>query len=1741
MRRFATLFSIILTIASSSALAQPAVSYTIPDIGAPGMNVYVEIIGPWGSKWNFSNQDIEFEGPGTPLYVEPVNAADNARIVVGPCVVSWEGRMISTQIFVKKGAAPGPCPIHVVRNGTPGAPIGFTIVTPAPLNLTGGGAIGSGGAFGTRSQRGAMIVSSLNVGAGNYTVSTADCDPTIVGNQGYLPFIIISTGPVTINSGARIALDALNRDAAAGGGGGGGQVCDAITFGGGTGAGVGTNGGNGYTGGSWGGRNDQGVFVGPKGDIIQANGTGTGATVTHFGGKASGSLNGAPGGKDISAPSAQNIQCYPEGAAGGTGHPFGEGGTASCGGTQSGTAGHGGAGGAMNNASGSGAGYGGNGANGGGQGGLRHGNKHGVPLAGGSGGGSGNPEGSGVCAGEGGGGGGAIAIFSQERLTNAGSITVHGAPGGSGGAEGGGGGGSGGMAIIGAKDTLAIGGALSAAAGAGGPGTPGGGNGSQGRLRYDGFPVNTREPVLNNAASTYVGITTDTVTYVAKPTYRLWGTSDSQSDIYVWIKGDNAYTSWTRIYGPGASTRVQFRGRRWYADLTFPAGGNYYIVAAQEEATENTDQWERTPQMVMSQAAANIIYVDLTPKINHDTTLFVRDVACERSVTDSFKIVNSGYATLTVNAPTIAPSTDFQVVSPTFPISIPGISANNDTSFIWVTYVFAPTTPGTKTATFTFVNNDPRIDVNDPVVGQNNPRNPLVVQVTGRKLRFEPRLSTYDLRLPEVCVDSTSSATMQFFWNTDSTGSIVRIDPIGTGPFSILAPTVFPTSPRTLPGGNLPITVQFHPTAPGSFTQQFRVIVSPCDTPLVLTGRGTAVQANMAVNPDPIDFGLVPVGTTASQAVSVTNNGTSTEVIASIYFVPALPELTAPNLLGQTLRPTMSIPGTATYTPTTAGQIPAGTRMCIVFTGTCPDTVCIPVTGTAITSMLVLDSMITLRAEPCAQQAPLETDTLHLRNLGTAGVDIVSIASALGRVTLLTNPTVPSTLGSGQEITIVVRYQPGPTGTFYDTVVVRTSSSDPQQRELRTIVRLIRDRSKIDVLDSAGNVVDPLPVDFGSLLDCDAERVVRFIVRSGGNITENVGVRMADGSAFTVTPSPAFTLDAGGDQSLTVRFSTGSSGVFTDTLIVTNELCNEEIRIPVIGRRSGLRYTYPGYDFGQSNVGITVTGSTFFRFDSTTTNDVRTVVRDVFVKQTGTAFAITRKSMPATLAPNEITTVDISFTPAAQQTYSAELCWIRETPCLDTLCVPITGEGILANLLVRRSTLDFGPHFVCQDSTLDLVIENAGNAPVDISAITLGGADAAAFQQVTPVGVPLTLTPGDSLTITYRFDPSLVATDGVKTATVTIVSNDPNRPSLVVTLIGERRRQAIQSPASIDFGSVDVGTFAEQDLVLYNRSDAPLRIDALPISAPFTIVSPTTLPITIPPAPGSVTIRVRFTPVDSLPASSDLVAHYTEPCVDSTVVPVRGQGKILAVGLADITLADVTGAPGDEVVIPLVLTRGERLREAEATTIHATVRFNKSLLYPHRIRAANEALPKPVTGEAVSLGNIISSAIVGDDRVLTFEVTNDPMPVAPDTVAFIDATVLLGDRITTPMSIDTLYFTDGRVVTSTQDAIFTLVGYCEVGVNRLVRMTGAAGIKAVSPNPFNPTTEILFETSEAGASTLTVFDANGRIVTRLVDGIRLPVGAHVVTWDASTQPSGVYYIELRTPTERSIERAVLVK
>ena len=77
------------------------------------------------------------------------------------------------------------------------------------------------------------------------------------------------------------------------------------------------------------------------------------------------------------------------------------------------------------------------------------------------------------------------------------------------------------------------------------------------------------------------------------------------------------------------------------------------------------------------------------------------------------------------------------------------------------------------------------------------------------------------------------------------------------------------------------------------------------------------------------------------------------------------------------------------------------------------------------------------------------------------------------------------------------------------------------------------------------------------------------------------------------------------------------------------------------------------------------------------------------------------------------------------------------------------------------------------------------------------------------------------------------------------------------------------------------------------------------------------------------------------------------------------------------------------------------------------------------------------------------------------------------------------------------------------------------------------------PNPFNPSTEILFDLPEDAMVSLVVYDVLGREVARLVQQ-ELRAGTHRAQFDAGNLPSGIYFYRIQAGDFSHIHRMVLL-
>jgi hypothetical protein len=648
-----------------------------PDCAAPGMNVVVELLTRDSAPRPFGNDALD-----SLVIVSVLQPSDSARVMFGPPIVSWNGRLIQIPIFISPNASIGPVPFNIFSALTRTSDtVNFFIDSLQHLGpITHDTTIGDG--FGELSASNTLLVDSLI--ATNATVHFSLGNPdTVPGNPRLLPVVILSKGPVRLTN-STISVDADSLDGGPGGGGGGHGF-------GGFGGGLG---GAGFTGGG-----------SCPSDTLGSEGSDSVGTYIAGGQAATGVLGG------LSDPGPGE-----GGGGGGTGAPYGLSGSA-CIPEQSSNAGGfgGGSGGGQEAISnvvygGGGGGFGTAGFDGGGtgsNGGAANGGRFLVPLAGGSGGGAGNSVdlGGGALGASGGGGGGALALISYDSIVAiASTFSARGDSGMSGMKIAAGGGGGSGGAIYVASPKGINGAGTNINVEGGNPGQPSsdsvafpGGYGGLGRVRIDGASNVKTTSTLSAVLSEGISLTPTPQGLPANGPLQITGFAQDFTNTFdtVRIFYRTEHTAWQSV------DTIRDTDGRWAKWLPLPHDSLLYVVAFVEVngPASNQQNFDYEPNWLVSSASTGIISHPASPFLVVQDTLNFGTVRIGKCKTLSLSIRNEGEALLVIGKGMLSGSPGFSIVPDTL-LVIPPYSGDT------LEVQFCPDSSGEDSASLTFLSND---------------------------------------------------------------------------------------------------------------------------------------------------------------------------------------------------------------------------------------------------------------------------------------------------------------------------------------------------------------------------------------------------------------------------------------------------------------------------------------------------------------------------------------------------------------------------------------------------------------------------------------------------------------------------------------------------------------------------------------------------------------------------------------------------------------------------------------------------------------------------------------------------------------------------------------------------------------------------------------------------------------------------------------------------------------------------
>jgi hypothetical protein len=1049
---------------STAMHAQPVISYILPDIGAPGMAVYMELMGPNSGDQNgnvFSvNVDSIFSNNATdPLRLECVRPSDRWKITFSPVVISWAGRLLSTVAFVSPACSPNSSdwrqlsaewriPVQVVTtNGTSNIDTVY-IVQPTRV----GSLIGvtqtvlGAGSLGVRSRRGAMIVDSIIFRDITYTVSTNDPDGIAAnGNQGYLPFTLMSIGPVRgAGSNTKLSVDAIAQDAGPGGGGGAGRFCDLA-------AGTGTRGGNGFSGGGRGGNSLTRLY--------QSYGTGTGTPLSDG---TSNSLNDTRG---SSVPAAF------EAAGGGTGHPFGvSGSSCSDGNGCIPEGGVGGGSGAQNNIAGAGGGNesaGQKSATNIDNGGKVHGNTMIIPIAGGSGGSSGNPRSAfGSCGGVGGGGGGALRLVAPtvSSLLLSATGADGGATVGSGATEIGGSGAGGSVSLhtqYGLSDVnynLRPGGLSS-----------GTGRGGNGRGRCDG-------PQARWAGlSIFRGPSIDTIQNVSLP-FLLTGTGEPNSRIELYVYTETE--KWRRFAEGGVDA-----AGNWAGLISYSGSDSYInIVAVQKASIANPKGYAFVPSHILSPSAAVVVKIQKVAQIVCDANRDMGRSTCSNSgsVADTMYIRNKGAGVATIDSARFSDGNrGFSLLSP---LPFRGVNIQPGDS-LRVVVRFQRNSGSTgivsdRLLVFLKSGTVPPICTTDYKISVDAVG---LVKANTSTGEIDPGEFAFDLG--EVCNKTGGIKTFAVKNVSSFTVGVVKYAMV-SGPTSMFQ--VGSIQPAIGAGSNASIVITVAPGSKGVYTDTLRITIDSCNLTYDIPVRVRIVETVVIGYSAALEkFGFVQIGQSVTRTLVIRNEGRGTD---SAYF-ETVPSVTAPWSL--VLRrpaslPTMLAPGDSilfdiTFKPDTAGYYEQSiTWETLQRAPSCATTVIFKPNGFGSNSSVAPNKTdINFGTVYHCQR---RRDTVWVRNLGSTEATISGLATLGGTdpqwFIILSQPSVSSVIKSGDSVAYVVEFSPDPNSTLTTlrTATLTLTFNDGSTRTINITLSGTQKRASLQILDALPIVVNSVPV-----------------------------------------------------------------------------------------------------------------------------------------------------------------------------------------------------------------------------------------------------------------------------------------------------------------------------------------------------------------------------------------------------------------------------------------------------------------------------------------------------------------------------------------------------------------------------------------------------------------------------------------------------------------------------------------
>ena len=570
------------------------------------------------------------------------------------------------------------------------------------------------------------------------------------------------------------------------------------------------------------------------------------------------------------------------------------------------------------------------------------------------------------------------------------------------------------------------------------------------------------------------------------------------------------------------------------------------------------------------------------------------------------------------------------------------------------------------------------------------------------------------------------------------------------------------------------------------------------------------------------------VGTNTTHTFTITNTGSADLTITNITIDGAnAASFTVTNLTA-TVSPGGSTNFTVNFAPTNTGvQIaalhiasndPTNGLFNIVLTGTGTNAA-VPVIGVQQPLGANLTNSVSTNDFGLVLVGINTTHTFTITNTGSADLTITNITIDGANAASFTVTNLTATLSPGGSTNFTVNFAPTNTGAQIATLHI--VSNDNNNNPFSVTLTGTGVAPSIGVQQPLGvNLTNGVSTNnFGSVLVGNNTSLTFTITNNSTadlNIT-NITIDGLNRAMFNVTNLTA-TVSPGGSTNFTVNFAPTNTGAQIAALhIASNDPTNGLFNIVLTGTGTNaaaplmvvqqplganLTNSVSTNDFGLVAVGTNTTHT----FTITNTGSADLSVTNITIDGANAA-SFTVTNLTATLSPGGSTNFIVNFAPTNTGVQIATLHIASNDPTNGLFNIVLIGTGtnaavpvigvqqpLGANLTNSVSTNDFGSVVVGTNTTHTFTITNTGSADLNITNITIDGANAASF---TVTNLTATLSPGGSTNFIVNFAPT---NTGAQIAALHIASNDPTNGLFNIVLTGTGTNAAaplmvVQQPA----------------------------------------------------------------------------------------------------------------------------------------------------------------------------------------------------------------------------------------------------------------------------------------------------------------------------------------------------------